>query len=308
MAYSRIVYLSILLGSCTFCIAYGQRFSWILLTAVLVFPWLSLLLSLKAMVKFQASPAIPEQLLMGTRAQLWLMGKCSLPMPPFRGTLRLRSSFTGESLRYHDDKGVPTSHCGSYTVTVTRGKVYDYLGLFSLPIQKSNEKILRILPKPVPVLDFPALPRSPVPILYPGFEDESENHEIRPYLPGDRLNRIHWKLSAKTGQLLLREPVFLQQPTGLLTLSLRGTPTELDRKLGRFVWLGNHLLHSNMAFQLQVLTGDGLQIFSVHDFQDLQHTLEELLISPIAREGPHPEPNHPVCWHYSIGGAPDDPT
>ena len=307
MAHSRILYLSSLMGCCTFCIAYGQWFSWVLLTAVLVFPWISLLLSLGAMVRFQACPAIPEQLLMGSRAQLWLVGKSPLPLPPFRGTMRLRSCFTGETLRYHDDKGVPTT-CGSFTVTVTRGKVYDYLGLFSLPIRKSSGKVLRILPKPIPVWDFPFLTDHSLPVLHAGSAAEAEHHEIRPFLPGDRLNQIHWKLSAKTGQLLLREPTFLQRPMGLVTFSLQGTPSELDRKLGRFVWLGNHLLHHQMPFQLEVLTGTGLQTFSIQDFQDLQYTLEELLICPPTRETICPEPNQPVFWHYSIGGEPDDAT
>ncbi|MBR2633811.1 MAG: DUF58 domain-containing protein, partial [Lentisphaeria bacterium] len=34
-----------------------------------------------------------------------------------------------------------------------------------------------------------------------------ENYEIRQYRPGDNLNQIHWKLSAKVGDLMLREPM-----------------------------------------------------------------------------------------------------
>ena len=87
MAHTRLIYLAVLLGCGIFCIAYGQWFSWVLLAVVLTFPWLSVLLSLGAIRKFQAAPAGAESLLMHTRVQLWLVGSCPFPMPPFRGTL-----------------------------------------------------------------------------------------------------------------------------------------------------------------------------------------------------------------------------
>ena len=38
-----------------------------------------------------------------------------------------------------------------------------------------------------------------------GFREADEPGEVRAYLPGDPLNRIHWKLSAKRDELLVRE-------------------------------------------------------------------------------------------------------
>ena len=38
--------------------------------------------------------------------------------------------------------------------------------------------------------------------------EEEEPGDARPYRPGDPLNRIHWKLSAKRDELLVRPPVF----------------------------------------------------------------------------------------------------
>lgn len=56
-------------------------------------------------------------------------------------------------------------------------------------------------------------------------KDFSETQSIRPYVPGDPVRQIHWKLSAKTGQTLLRE-IGLPQTGGiLLALAVDGAAT-----------------------------------------------------------------------------------
>ena len=134
----------------------------------------------------------------------------------------------------------------------------------------------------------------------------AENHELRLYRPGDNLNQVHWKLTAKTGKWMLREPMEPQRGLVLLTMELRGTPEELDRKLGRLLWLGNHLLEKNISFRLRVLTGQGLEDREIASAQQLLEQLDALLCSPAAAEGSLPDPAAPASWHYHIGGEPDE--
>lgn len=307
MAVPRLIYLNLLLCCSIFYIAYAEWFSWILLLAVALFPWLSLVLSIPAIRSFRATPAGGERLLMDSRAELWLIGSCSLPMPPFRGILRLQNSFTGELCRYNADKGIPTAHCGSYSVRIEKAKVYDYLGLFAFPVRRKEEKRIYILPKPVEVTGISSLQRQLAHRWRPkpggGF---SENHELRLYRPGDRLNQVHWKLSAKTGKLILREPMEPQRGLVLLTMTLRGTPEELDRKLGRMIWLGNHILRQEIPFELRVLTGAGIECFSIANAQELSRTTDVLLASPTAADGSIRERSYSASWHYHIGGRPDE--
>lgn len=307
MAVPRLIYLNLLLVCSIFYIAYAEWFSWLLLLAVLLFPWLSLLLSAGAIRRFCASPAGGERLLMGSGAELWLVGSCPLPMPPFRGKLGLCQCFTGEQKRYHSEKGIPTDHCGSYTVTVEKARVYDYLGIFSFSVKRKEKKQVYILPKPVEVRGISGLQR----YLAMGWRPKpgggfSENHELRLYRPGDRLSQIHWKLSAKTGTLTLREPMEPQRGLVLLTMTLSGTPEELDRKLGRFAWLGKHILSQAIPFELRVLTGNGLQTFPIADAQDFDRVMDTLLTSPLAAQGSIRERSYRASWHYHIGGAPDE--
>lgn len=307
MAVPRLIYFCTLLGCSVFYIAYGEWFSWVLLLWVILFPWVSLALSISAITRFRAIPAGPDSLLMGGSGTLWLLGSCPFPMPPFQGILKLHSCFTGEAKRYNADKGVPTDHCGSYRVTVDKGRTYDYLGLFAFPLGKGEEKILRIYPRPLPVGDIPDLQRCLAPSWRPkaggGY---SENHELRPYRPGDPLNQIHWKLSTKAGQLILREAMEPQQGLILLTMTLQGTPEELDRKLGRLCWLGNRIVKQNVPFELRVLTGNGILSFCISDDGAFRQAMDELLCAPTAGEGTIRDHNFPAFWQYHIGGAPDE--
>lgn len=307
MAGPRLVYLCALLGCGVFYIAYGEWFSWILLLSVLTFPWVSLALSIPAILRFRAIPEGPDHLFMGGSGTLWLLGNCPAPMPPFQGILQLQSSFTGETRRYNADKGIPADHCGSFRITVEKGRIYDYLGLFSFPIRKGAEKVLRIYPSPLPLENIPNLPHFLAPFWKPkaggGF---SENHELRSYRPGDPLNQIHWKLSAKSGNLILREAMEPLRGKIILTMTLRGTAVELDRKLGRLFWLGKRIIHQNIPFEIRVLTGTGLLSFCISEISALHQALDTLLCTPVTAVGSLRDQNFGAVWQYHVGGNPDE--
>jgi len=307
MAGRRAIYLTVLLGCGIFYIAYGQWLSFLILVCAAALPWLSLLLSLGAMVTFRVSPTGPDALEMGEGGELWLLGSCTYPMPPFRGRLLLRHCFTGRSLRYREGLEALSSHCGGYTVTAERVRICDYLGLFSFPVWKKDSKIIRIRPRPVAVPVTGELHRHMARRWKPksggGY---AENHELRLYRPGDNLNQVHWKLSAKTGQLILREPMEPQKETRLLTMNLRGRPEELDRKLGRLLWLGNYLLEQEIPFEIRVLTGSGILHFSAAQPRDLETAVDTLLCQPVAAEGDIRQMEYAACWRFHIGGEPDE--
>lgn len=307
MAGRRILYLAVLLGCGIFYIAYGQWLAWFLLVAVTVLPWFSLLLSLPAMLNFRVCAAGEAILEMGDDAELWLLGSCRWPMPPFRGRLVLHKHLTGQVSRYQEDMEPITGHCGGIRVTARKVRICDYLGLFSMPVWKTEETTVLVRPHPVPV----PLPEDLYrhiglrwkPKYGGGF---AENHELRLYQPGDSLNQVHWKLTAKTGTLILREPVEPLQGLVLLTMDVGGTAEELDRKFGRLLWLGSHLLEQEIPFELRALTGQGAMTYSVSDTAGLQKAIDTLLCCTAAREGSLQEQGNFAAWHCHIGGAPDE--
>ena len=87
----------------------------------------------------------------------------------------------------------------------------------------------------------------------------SEEHELRPYRPGDPANSIHWKLSSKTGDLIVREAQELQNQAIYVVLSPEG---DIDRSLEVLSWLSRRLsamelAHTVVSDALYPLSGEG---------------------------------------------------
>lgn len=306
MASHRIGFLAVLLGCAAYYVASGEWLSCYLLVLCIGLPVLSLLLSIPAFRHFRAEPAGLDIVSMGDEAELWILGTCAAPMPPFRGKLRLHWCITGENRKYRSEKDMSTAHCGGVVVTAEKVRVCDYLGLFSLPVRNLPARTVRIRPVPLAPKAVPSLaslrPRRWTPKVGGGF---GENHELRLYRPGDSLNQIHWKLTAKTGKWMLREP--MEPVTGLvlLTMTLRGTPEELDRKLGRLLWMGDYLLGQELAFEIRALTGEGLLSFPVQDKNGLYKAIDALLCKPAATDS-IAERVFDASWQYHVGGEPDE--
>ncbi len=302
-----IFYLAALLSCAVFWVSHQGWISWLLLLIVLWLPWLSLLLSLLFMLNVHPSYTCARQLTMGVEELLTMSVRSRFPLPPYRCQLTLHHSLTGESRRIKPDMPLPTEHCGLLTVNCRHFYVYDVLGLFRLPLSRLPE--LRVLVRPTVVpMDAPReleryLAHAWQPKPGGGF---AENHELRLYRPGDSLNQIHWKLTAKTGNLTIREPMIPRQGRILLTVDLVGTADQLDQKLGKLVWMGQHLLEMGLNFELRALTGDGLLALPVTDRQALDAAVDQLLSSSPALEGTAQNTGAAVSWHFHIGGEQDE--
>lgn len=303
----RILYLAVLASAGIFYIAYGEWASWLLLLVVALTPWLSLVLSLPAVVTFRGAAEGPAAVEMGQEAEVCLMGSSSLPLPPFRGKLALCACITGQKRRCGPHLILPTGHCGSFQVEAVRVRVCDYLGLFSFPARVQNPIRILVRPKPIPIQDLPELDRYLARSWRPkpggGY---AENHELRLYRPGDNLNQIHWKLTAKTGKLTLREPMEPQRGLVLLTMTLRGSPEVLDRKMGRLLWLGQYLLSRQVSFEIRALTGEGVRSLPVAQDRELGRAIDTLLYAPAAQTGSIQDQTYAASWQYHIGGNCDE--
>lgn len=305
----RLRYLILLLGLGIYYIASGEWLSWILLICALALPWLSLALSIPGILKLTVSPTGLETVTMGEQAEVWLLGSSDLPLVPFRGTIRLKDSFTGESIRYRPEKGLPIEHCGCLIASVERGRIYDYMGLFAFPLGKKQIKTQKIVIRPVSVpIDNPPMPECHQALRWKpkpggGF---GENHELRPYRPGDDLKQIHWKLSAKTGNLIYRETMEPVQGKSVLTVTLHGTPAQLDAKMGQLLFLGQYLLEHGHAFDLYGKAKQGTFVFSVTTQSELLAAMDELLCAQPSPDADAPYPAADVQWQYHIGGLPDE--
>ena len=266
-------------------IAYQGWLAWVLLMALVWLPVLSLIVSLPAMLTIRIKADVGGTIPMGTEAALRIKASCPFPMPRYRCRIRVKRTITGESWLLNSGDVLPAQHCGQVVCKVEKCRVYDYLGLFRLRVRKAGESTVTVRPVPVK-MEIPAdmhryMAKGWKPKPGGGF---AENHELRLYRPGDKLNQLHWKLTAKTGKLMVREAMEPLRSRIVLTMDLTGTPEELDRKLGRLLWLGEFLLDAQQQFEIAVLTGDGLQRASVATQQALLRAIDGILCAAPAKE------------------------
>lgn len=97
---------------------------------------------------------------------------------------------------------------GHYTVGPIQVRLGDPFGLFAGKREFQSRSSVTIYPR-VHRIDGLGIPLSqpfgPVRTREKAFEDPSNQAEIREYRPGDNPRHIHWKASARRGELMLRE-------------------------------------------------------------------------------------------------------
>jgi len=136
-------------------------------------------------------------------------------------------------------------YVGKAVIQIQKARSFDLLGILFLPLPKKAYQMqeeVTVLPQifEVPVearksiRDFTAERQ-----IYAAEEivKDTRISEVREYRPGDRLRSIHWKLSAKEGELMVREETPLFGCPILLFLDLAGMPqlampAALKRKRG----------------------------------------------------------------------------
>lgn len=108
-----------------------------------------------------------------------------------------------------------SDYCAEYEFRVRRIRFYDILCLFSLPkrIRKKQKKEISVTVMPRLQQLSGRLVRENPHVLAEGElysdtrsgDDPAEIFQIREYVEGDHMNRIHWKLSAREGELMVKE-------------------------------------------------------------------------------------------------------
>lgn len=306
MARNRIYWLLSWLGSLAFLVFYRQWMSWLLLGGVLLVPIFSLLVSLPAMLTARLEVQLPQRVEAGTEAKLILECKSLLITPAWRCKVQVKHLITGKTHRLRSGDLLPTEHCGTLLCTLSRPRVCDYLGLFSLPLHCQRQHQILLEPKPVPMENEQEADADTAFAWKPKNGGFSENHELRLYAPGDSLRQIHWKLSAKTGKLIIREPMVPDPGRVLVRLELKGSADRIDILLGKTLWLSRRLLEQSILFELLCLTGRGVESFRVDSTQALEHAMDALLQRPAAVTGTLPELTEAVTKQYIIGGNADE--
>lgn len=154
--------------------------------------------------------------------EVMLKTKPFLPAAPYSLRVAVRgeskkplfdAEFTGGSGTRNGHLALLVSalHCGLYRVQIPEMRVKDYLSLFSARRRVKEEMSLAVLPqiRPLTVILDEEIPSETMEqpsetVSEPG-NDLTEVRQIREYRTGDSSRFIHWKLSARTGKVWVRE-------------------------------------------------------------------------------------------------------
>lgn len=142
-------------------------------------------------------------------------------------TVRTLSGSVGPREEANWEVQLQPPSCGLLTLALWRVRLFDALGLFSSREENVDTLEIAVYPpeRPLAVTCSPVLPeRDPLPAgsqsLPRRGEDPPEYLQLRPFQRGDLARQIHWKQSAKTGQLWSRE---YQRETDIWVHLLVGT-------------------------------------------------------------------------------------
>ena len=109
-------------------------------------------------------------------------------------------------------------------------------------------------------------------------EDRSEVYQLREYRPGDDIRQIHWKLSSKLDELILKEASQPESRSLLVFWDKRtGTPQQMDALAEVVSSTGAALLQGGVQYTLSWTEGDDLQAQDILDENQLLQAIPELV-------------------------------
>ncbi len=247
------LYIAVLAAAYIFQLAYIGWFGPYLLAALIALPPLLLLLSLPSMLRLRADISAPARVFRSSSAELAIAFNTTaiLPLSHVKVFITVENRFDGEIKKYNysyqsvlSSKGkvpLPTELCGMLSCTLTRIECRDILGLIAIRRKSKKSIACLVLPNPAEpdkCPDIDACLDSGVSLMPKYGGGYSEEHGLREYRPGDTVNSIHWKLSSKTDEIIVREALERENDQVFLVLS---RPGGQDRGLECLYWLSLQL-------------------------------------------------------------------
>ncbi|GGQ41610.1 uncharacterized protein (DUF58 family) [Actinomadura coerulea] len=184
---------------------------------------------------------------------------------------------------------LPTSRRGEIPVGPLRLVRADPLRLARRVREYGTPRVLLVRPRTVRLgllpsgrahhLEGPTSDRSPA--------GTATFHALREYVIGDELRHVHWKSSARTGTLMVRQLVDASLPTTTVVLEARpgSWPEPDDFELAVDAAASVAAGAASASFPVRILTGDG-QVADTRGGPDDVEVLLDRLTSVQTREGP----------------------
>lgn len=171
-------------------------------------------------------------------------------------------------------------YCGSYMIQLEHVRCLDIFGLNSKPVQTPVSRLITVYPKPISIhFSSRANPKGrmeegPQSVNRKG-SDPSEVFDLRAYQPGDDIHTIHWKLSQKINELLVREPAdsprydtLILMDAGRFEKLIPCDPKQLSLTVALALSISQTFLNEQLPHHVGIVVGDDLLITELREQAD----------------------------------------
>lgn len=217
----RIAYFFLIVAAVVFSVCYAGRFSTIILLSVLAMPLVSLLTLIISRIFLKIS--LEDESIICRKSERFSIRFKVFNRSPFVLAPVVVQAVTPESLNPHAEsdmilgiapfakKTLETEfvlkYRGQYTFELKHAEIYDMMKLFRFRIRLSQKKTVMIFPRHT-VADGDGASTGGEhenPMVHINDVNGSELNFIRKYADGDSLHNIHWKLSAKQDEYMVKQ-------------------------------------------------------------------------------------------------------
>lgn len=223
---NKIIYFAITIYTAVLSVLYLEVQILYVFIVLLLFPILLLMQVLLVKRKLTVSLSSSSKLAIegneGIHVQLGVSNGSRMPVGCVKIKILYENTFTagggkqvflfsiGGKRKNQIDFTVGSLHTGLVKVKIDRIYVYDFIRLFSRKLKSNLEITVPVLPEVYNIESDVAI-REPDFVesdvfskIKPG-DDPSEVFDIREYKEGDRIHRIHWKLSSKKNTVMVKD-------------------------------------------------------------------------------------------------------
>lgn len=311
MIFSKILYVFILIGAYFFYILYVDVVSLFLLLFLIIIPLISgILFHLKkksvdiSIATFGENITKNEDMVIN----VIVSNKSFLPFSSADIYLSIKNNAINQTESFKVKTFVlqknvqklsisfKLQHCGSFSVKIDKIVIFDILRLFSYRIRgkkiddKKTRTIFTISPQlcelcfqlgASQIIDY----ESDVMSKNKKGDDPSEIFDIHQYIDGDKLNRIHWKLSAKQDELYVKDyslpinnSLCIVYDTGKLGNISEKTLTDIDTCLEGVLAFSYNLCENEIPHRIIFSsTCDSYEAFKIQNFDDSCYAVKALV-------------------------------
>ena len=324
MLLSWIIYLTVLASSVAFFILYKDTLAFALLLLIAAIPFVMLVIGLITRLMVRISVRLDQTVVTaGEKAHLIITVKNFSPFNtsavPISGSCQNAFFNNFDELSFavwagpfsvkSFDFEIASSHCGDVELYLKRARISDLINLFHFNIRLKKQLTLSVVPKTVALenelsQNFYRMSDSDVFSKSKPGDDPSEVFNIRDFIGGDRLNRIHWKLSTKQEHYMVKDyslPIsenVLILPEFLCTdangVDAVDTVLELTWSLSQML-LERQIMHSIAWFNCKIRAVQTANISSVEDLYtaigSIYHTARYYSMAYLANLDPEQQNN-----------------